>query len=157
MENSRNFVIQFLLISQIQYPYTVYKDIKGTSFAVTINYDTSDHWPLIRQSEECHSLIHLLLPPGSYGLTQSQFDWLSNIDNLKESVRLAGQYNWQDIDISQFQGEMISFHLSTPAVSFSETLPLARRSGVPFTPNRQQCLACISILLQLTIQSLTIY
>lgn len=34
------------------------------------------------------------------------FDLLQNLDSLKESLRLAGTgtYNWQDIDISQFQG-----------------------------------------------------
>jgi len=33
-------------------------------------------------------------------------DILHNLDSLKESLRLAstGTYNWQDIDISQFQG-----------------------------------------------------
>ena len=36
----------------------------------------------------------------------SNLDFLQNLDSLKESVRLAGTggYDWQNIDISQFQG-----------------------------------------------------
>ncbi|XP_060577634.1 forkhead box protein J3-like [Ruditapes philippinarum] len=39
-------------------------------------------------------------------LASSGTDFLQNLDTLKESLRLAGTgtYNWQDIDISQFQG-----------------------------------------------------
>ncbi|CAH1239497.1 FOXJ3 [Branchiostoma lanceolatum] len=35
-------------------------------------------------------------------------DWLTSLDLLKESCRLAGSYNWGDIDMSQFQGLMES-------------------------------------------------
>jgi len=40
--------------------------------------------------------------------TSTGFDLLQNLDTLKESLRLAGTgtYNWQDIDISQFQGKL---------------------------------------------------
>ncbi|CAH1776064.1 unnamed protein product [Owenia fusiformis] len=41
-------------------------------------------------------------------LTNSSFDWLQNLDILKESVRLAGSTNFQDIDVSQFAGLMES-------------------------------------------------
>ena len=43
----------------------------------------------------------------SGGLSTSNLDFLQNLDNLKESVRLAGSggYDWQNIDISQFQGK----------------------------------------------------
>ncbi|KAH3823291.1 forkhead box protein J3-like isoform X2 [Dreissena polymorpha] len=47
---------------------------------------------------------------GSLGLlgnsTSLSLDLLHNLDSLKESLRLAstGSYNWQDIDITQFQG-----------------------------------------------------
>ena len=41
---------------------------------------------------------------GSHNLGQS-LDWLQNIDTLKESVRLATSYNWNDVDLSQFQGK----------------------------------------------------
>ncbi|XP_052759803.1 forkhead box protein J3-like isoform X2 [Mya arenaria] len=48
-------------------------------------------------------------PAGNASLAQSTglgLDLLQNLDTLKESLRLAstGTYNWQDIDISQFQG-----------------------------------------------------
>ncbi|XP_077998704.1 forkhead box protein J3-like isoform X3 [Glandiceps talaboti] len=35
-------------------------------------------------------------------------DWLQNLDQLKESVRIAGSCNFSDIDMSQFQGLMES-------------------------------------------------
>lgn len=38
-------------------------------------------------------------------LSGSSFDWLANLDALKESVRLAGSYDWQNIDVTQFQGK----------------------------------------------------
>ena len=42
----------------------------------------------------------------SGGLNTSSLDFLQNLDSLKESVRLAGTggYDWQNIDITQFQG-----------------------------------------------------
>ncbi|XP_064610694.1 forkhead box protein J3-like isoform X2 [Liolophura sinensis] len=33
-------------------------------------------------------------------------EWLQNIDSLRESVRLAGSHDWQNVDVSQFQGLM---------------------------------------------------
>lgn len=34
----------------------------------------------------------------------TSIDWLQNLDNLKESMKLASSYNWSDLDFSQFQG-----------------------------------------------------
>ncbi|XP_022100614.1 forkhead box protein J3-like isoform X2 [Acanthaster planci] len=42
---------------------------------------------------------------GQLSLNSSNLDWLQNLDLLKESVRTA---NWNDIDVSQFQGLMES-------------------------------------------------
>ena len=32
------------------------------------------------------------------------YDWLQNLDNLKESMRLATSVNWDDVDLKQFPG-----------------------------------------------------
>ena len=32
-------------------------------------------------------------------------DWYPNLDWLKESCRIAGSYNWADVDLSPFQGK----------------------------------------------------
>ncbi|XP_038061512.1 forkhead box protein J2-like isoform X2 [Patiria miniata] len=42
---------------------------------------------------------------GNLSLNSSNLDWLQNLDLLKESVRTA---NWNDVDVSQFQGLMES-------------------------------------------------
>ena len=49
---------------------------------------------------------HFLYDFFAGGLSVSNLDFLQNLDSLKESVRLAGTggYDWQNIDISQFQG-----------------------------------------------------
>ena len=64
---------------------------------------TLTHPPLI--------IISLGFSSGGFGLTDSQFDLLTNFDQLKESVKLACSQNWQDIDISQFQGNY-ALHLT---------------------------------------------
>lgn len=33
-------------------------------------------------------------------------DWYPNLDALKESCRIASSYNWADVDLSPFQGEV---------------------------------------------------
>ena len=55
-------------------------------------------------------LITIVFRPvsGNTSLNNSAIDWLSNLDQLKESVRLAGSYDWQNIDITQFQSKSIT-------------------------------------------------
>ena len=40
------------------------------------------------------------------GTMTTQAEWMQNLDSLKESVRLASSYNWNDIDLSHFQGNV---------------------------------------------------
>lgn len=48
-------------------------------------------------------LIYSLSLTGPGNLNSSAFDWLQNIDLLKESMKSA---QWNDIDLSQFQGKL---------------------------------------------------
>ncbi|XP_074654905.1 forkhead box protein J3-like [Tubulanus polymorphus] len=45
---------------------------------------------------------------GTQNFSNSTIDWLQNLDALKESVRLAGSYDFQNLDMTQFQGLMDS-------------------------------------------------
>lgn len=49
--------------------------------------------------------ISLTLEYFSAGLPS---DWYPNLDALKESCRIASSYNWADVDLSPFQGAVIS-------------------------------------------------
>jgi hypothetical protein len=54
-------------------------------------------------------IFDVFVVPGNPTLP-SAVDWLHNLDNLKESVRLAGSgtYKWDELDLSQFQGKQNS-------------------------------------------------
>lgn len=40
-------------------------------------------------------------------------DWYPNLDWLKESCRIAGSYNWADVDLSPFQGKKKEYFVKT--------------------------------------------
>lgn len=48
-------------------------------------------------------MVTVIGNPGQSGYGGT-LDWLQNIDSLKESVKLAGNTKWDDVDLSQFQG-----------------------------------------------------
>uniref|UniRef100_A0A4W5KKL8 Uncharacterized protein n=1 Tax=Hucho hucho TaxID=62062 RepID=A0A4W5KKL8_9TELE len=50
------------------------------------------------------------MPCTSTGLSA---DWYPNLDWLKESCRIAGSYNWADVDLSPFQGKKKEYFTKT--------------------------------------------
>ena len=40
-------------------------------------------------------------------------DWYSDLDTLKESCKIASSFNWADVDLSPFQGELTPAHTHT--------------------------------------------
>lgn len=41
------------------------------------------------------------------GQQNNTSDFIQNFDNLKENVRLASSCDWQNVDVSHFQGNFI--------------------------------------------------
>ncbi|XP_064423896.1 forkhead box protein J3 isoform X2 [Latimeria chalumnae] len=65
------------------------------------HHQNHQHQPLAHQVHQTHQAQQQLACNAA-----AAPDWFANLDVLKESCRIATSFNWSDVDLSQFQGNL---------------------------------------------------